>query len=94
MIEDSYTKKKLASSWFNLLQQTICYEFEKIEFDFGKKIKKKPKYFKINTWQKSNVKNEGGGSYAIIKDGLVFGVHSLKEVKRQLRVSLVVLATK
>ena len=72
MIEDSYTKKKLASSWFNLLQQTICYEFEKIEFDFGKKIKKKPKYFKINTWQKSNVKNEGGGSYAIIKDGLVF----------------------
>ena len=45
MIEDIYSKKKLASSWFSLLQQTICYEFEKIEIDFGKKTKQKPKYF-------------------------------------------------
>ena len=33
MIEDIYLKKKLTSSWFSLLQQTICYEFEKIEND-------------------------------------------------------------
>ena len=45
MIKDIYSKKKLASSWFSLLQQTICYEFEKIEIDFGKKTKQKPKYF-------------------------------------------------
>ena len=72
MVEDNYTKKKLASSWFNLLQQTICYEFEKIESDFGKKIGKKPGYFRKNTWKKSEKKNEGGGSFAVIKNGLVF----------------------
>ena len=38
MIHDIYSKKKLVSSWFSLLQQTICYEFQKIEIDFGKKI--------------------------------------------------------
>ena len=72
MIEDIYSKKRLASSWFNLLQQTICYEFEKIEHDLGKKTGQKPKYFEKNTWKKSKMKNEGGGSYAIIKNGLVF----------------------
>ena len=46
MIHDIYSKKKLVSSWFSLLQQTICYEFQKIEIDFGKKNKLKPKYFK------------------------------------------------
>jgi coproporphyrinogen III oxidase len=45
MIKDIYSKKRLASSWFNLLQQTICYEFENIEHDLGKKIGQKPKYF-------------------------------------------------
>jgi coproporphyrinogen III oxidase len=65
-------KKKLVSSWFSLLQQTICYEFEKIETDFGEKNKKKPKYFEKKIWRKSKVKNEGGGVHAIIKDGLVF----------------------
>ena len=72
MIQDIYSKKRLASSWFNLLQQTICYEFEKIEHDLGKKTGQKPEYFKKNTWKKSKIKNEGGGSYAIIKNGLVF----------------------
>ena len=46
MTKDIYLKKKLTSSWFSLLQQVICYEFEKIETDFGKKTKQKPKYFK------------------------------------------------
>ena len=72
MIEDIYLKKKLASSWFSLLQQTICYEFEKIEIDFGKKTKQKPKYFEKKNWKKSREKNEGGGTYALIRNGLVF----------------------
>jgi len=70
MTNNIYLKKKLASSWFSLLQQTICYEFEKIEIDFGKKIKNRPKYFKRKSWKKE--KNEGGGTYAIMKDGLLF----------------------
>ncbi len=40
MIKDIYLKKKLASSWFSLLHETICYEFEKIEIEYGKKKKK------------------------------------------------------
>jgi len=38
MIKDIYSKKKLTSSWFSLLQQTICHEFEKIEIDFHNEI--------------------------------------------------------
>ena len=72
MIDDIYLKKKLVSSWFSLLQQTICYEFEKIEIDFGKKTKQKSKYFEQTNWKKSINKNEGGGTYAIIRNGLVF----------------------
>ena len=72
MIKDIYSKKRLASNWFNLLQQTICYEFEKIEHDLGKITGQKPKYFEKNTWKKSKMKNEGGGLYATIKNGLVF----------------------
>ena len=45
MVKDIYSKKELASSWFNQLQETVCYEFEKIEHDFGKKTKKKPQNF-------------------------------------------------
>jgi len=72
MIKDIYLKKKIASIWFSLLQQIICYEFEKIENDFGKKTKQKPKNLKKQTWKKSKIKNEGGGIYFIIKNGLVF----------------------
>ena len=72
MIKDTYSKKRLASSWFSLFQQIICYEFEKIEHDLSKKIGQKPKFFEKNIWKKSKMKNEGGGSYAIIKNGLVF----------------------
>ena len=53
MIKNIYIKKKLASSWFSLLQKMICYELEKIEVNFGKKTKQKPKYFKITNWKKS-----------------------------------------
>jgi len=72
MNNDIYIKKRLTSSWFNLLQETICYEFEKIEMDFGKKTKKKPKYFKKKIWKKSKINSEGGGMFSIIKKGLVF----------------------
>ena len=60
MIKDIYSKKKLASSWFSLLQQIICYEFEKIENDFGKKTRQNPKCFKKKNWKKSKTNNEGG----------------------------------
>ena len=72
MIKNIDLKKKLVSSWFSLLQKIICYEFERIEIDFAKKTKQKPIYFKKKNWKKSNIKNEGGGTYFRIKDGLVF----------------------
>ena len=72
MTENIYFKKKLLSSWFSLLQQTICYEFEKIEMDFGKKTRQKPRCFEKKNWNKSKTKNESGGTYLIIKNGLVF----------------------
>ena len=52
MIGTVYEKKKLASRWFYLLQKIICYEFEKIENDFGKKTKQKPKYFEKKKLEK------------------------------------------
>ena len=70
--DNIYSKKRLVRYWFNLLKQTICYEFEKIEHDLGKKTGQKPKYFEKNTWKKSKMKNEGGGLCAVIKNGLVF----------------------
>jgi len=72
MIQNTYLKKNLASRWFSLLQQTICYEFEKIETEYGKRTNQKPKFFKKKKWKKSKKKNEGGGSFSIIKNGLVF----------------------
>ena len=70
MNKNIYIKKKLSSSWFSLLQQTVCDEFQKLEVDFGKKNKKKPKYFKKNDWKKST--RNGGGTYAIIRNSLLF----------------------
>ena len=52
MIKDIYLKKRLVSSWFNLLQKIICYEFEKIENDFAKQLKKRPTRFKKKRWKK------------------------------------------
>ena len=72
MIKDIYLRKKLTSHWFSLLQQIICYEFEKIEINFGIKTNKKPRYFEKKTWQKSKTRNEGGGIFYKINNGLVF----------------------
>ena len=70
MNKDIFLKRKITSSWFSFLQKTICQEFQKIEIDFGKKTKKKPKYFIKKKWKKS--KNQGGGTYARIKNGIIF----------------------
>ena len=72
MIKDIYLKKKLASNWFSSLQQIICDEFQRIEIDYGKKNKKKPKTFEIKNWTKSKLNNEGGGKFAVIKNSLIF----------------------
>ena len=56
------TKKKISSQWFEFLQSQICEEFEKIE-----RVK-----FKKTTWKKSKNQKDGGGTYAIIKNGSVF----------------------
>ena len=55
-------RKKIVSEWFGFLQSQICEEFERIE---RAKIKKK-------TWKKSKNQKDGGGTYAIIKNGSVF----------------------
>ena len=63
-------EKKIASEWFKYLHNQICDEFEKIE---RKKSKKQiPSLFKKTTWVKSKDPKEGGGTYAIIKNGAVF----------------------
>ena len=72
MINDIYSKKKVVSSWFHLLHQVICYEYEKIEFDFAKKNNKKPASFEVKNWKKSIFKNSGGGTFSKIKNGNVF----------------------
>jgi coproporphyrinogen III oxidase len=72
MIDDIYLRKKIVSNWFYLLQQTICFELEKIENDFAKKNKKKLNYFKKKNWKKSLIENEGGGIFFRIKNGNVF----------------------
>ncbi len=72
MIDNNIIKKKLASSWFSLLQQIIYYEFRNIELEFAKITKKKAKKFEEKKWQKSKLKNEGGGTFFLIKNGLVF----------------------
>ena len=70
--ENLYVKKKLAKNWFLLLRDTICREFEKIEIDYGKANKEKPNYFQKTMWKKSLTKNEGGGTFCIIRNGLIF----------------------
>ena len=61
---DKEIKKKLASNWFKLLQNIICDDIEKIE---NKKIKFKPRI-----WKRSQIKDEGGGEFRILKNGKVF----------------------
>ena len=61
---DKEIKKKLASNWFKLLQNIICNDIEKLE---NKKIR-----FKSKSWNRSKIKDEGGGEFRILKNGKVF----------------------
>jgi len=72
MINNIYSKKKIASAWFKSLKEIICYEFEEIEKEYGKKNIKKPKLFNSKNWLKSHNKYQGGGTFSKINDGLVF----------------------
>jgi len=63
-------RKKIASEWFRYLHSQICKEFEGIE---RKKSKGRRNIFlKKTTWKKSNNPKEGGGNYAILKNGAIF----------------------
>jgi len=61
---DKEIKKKLARNWFQLLQNIICDDVEKLE---NKKIK-----FKSTLWRRDKIKDEGGGEYRVLKGGKVF----------------------
>ena len=61
---DNEIKKDLASNWFKLLQNAICDDINRLEKN---KIR-----FKSTTWQRSKIKDEGGGEYRIIKNGKIF----------------------
>ena len=58
------TKKKIASTWFKILQETICEDIEKIE---GRK-----NIFRTKKWKRNKKKNEGGGEFRIFNNGKVF----------------------
>ena len=62
-------KKKVASQWFKFLQSKICEEFEQIEREKSKRTKSA---FVIKNWTKSKTLNNGGGTFAMIKNGGVF----------------------
>ena len=61
---DNNIKKKLASNWFKVLQDMICFEIEKIE-------KNKKKFISKN-WLRNSRKDEGGGEYRILENGKIF----------------------
>ena len=68
MTKNIFIKQRLFKNWIILLQDTICYEFEKIEKIFADATNQKPKFFKKNTWLKSQHKNEGGGNFNTLKN--------------------------
>jgi coproporphyrinogen III oxidase len=65
-------KKKLATYWFTVLQDVICFEIENLEKEFSKNKNKLPKKFVRRMWKKSNKSDEGGGEFRILRNGLVF----------------------
>ena len=60
---NSEFRKKMTDSWFSYLQSQICKEFEYLE---GNKIK-----FVKKDWSK-NKKNEGGGTSFLLTKGKIF----------------------
>ena len=67
MNTNSEEKKIIAKNWFENLRNSICKEFEDIEY---KKSKKKTLFKKIN-W-KAGGSSKGGGVFSLIKNGAVF----------------------
>ena len=61
---DNLIKKDLTSSWFKLLQESICNDINALE-------KNKTK-FKSTIWQRNKNKDEGGGEYRILENGKIF----------------------
>jgi len=61
---DKEIKKKIASNWFKLLQNTICNDIKKLE---NHKLK-----FKSKVWKRNQIKDEGGGEFRILKNGKIF----------------------
>jgi coproporphyrinogen III oxidase len=61
---DKEIKKKLSRNWFKSLQNTICNDIERLEKN---KIR-----FKSKIWKRSEIKDEGGGQFKILRDGKIF----------------------
>ena len=64
---DSEERKIIVKNWFENLRNSICKEFENIEY---KKSKKKTLFQKTN-W-KAGGSSKGGGIFSLIKNGAVF----------------------
>jgi len=67
MNTNSEERKIITKNWFENLRNSICKEFEDIEY---KKSKKKTLFKKIN-W-KAGGSSKGGGVFSLIKNGAVF----------------------
>ena len=63
---DKNIKFKIASNWFKILQEIICYEIIKLE---GKN-----KSFEIKKWKRSKKLDEGGGESRILRNGKIFDI--------------------
>jgi len=64
---NSEEKKNITKNWFENLRNSICKEYENIEY---KKSKKKTLFQKTN-W-KTGGSSKGGGVFSLIKNGAVF----------------------
>ena len=64
-------KKKKVNDWFIILQEKMVNQFQLIEVEATKKIKKKTKYFVKRKWKK-NIKKEGGGTSYLLSGGEIF----------------------
>ena len=61
---DKEIQKKLSRNWFKILQSIFCNEIENLE---NNKIK-----FISKSWNRHQLKDEGGGEYRILKNGKIF----------------------
>ena len=61
---DKEIQKKISRNWFKILQDIFCNEIEDLE---NNKIK-----FISKSWDRHQLKDEGGGEYRILKNGRIF----------------------